>query len=204
MYLTVEGRAEATYEIKRSVFIAVAKGVDGIDDGIAFVKEIKQKYPDARHNCYAIVCADGQKLSDDGEPSGTAGQPILQVIKNKGLSDVAVVVTRYFGGIKLGANGLVASYTKAAADALDNAKTVVVKESKVGVIECDYPDYRKIGEVVEKYGLTLDTAYDDRIKIRFAVPTSDIERLETALSETTAGKTKPTYERVEKIKYKEE
>lgn len=203
MYLTVVGVAEAEYEIKRSVFLAKAKGVESVDEGVAFVKEIKSRYPDARHNCYAVLCSDGQKFSDDGEPSGTAGQPILQAIKNKGLNNVALVVTRYFGGIKLGANGLTASYAKAACDALSVAETVLVKESKVGFVSCDYTDYRKINDLVQKFGLVLSTEYGDGATIRFAVPIEDAVKLEGSLAEATAGKIKPTYLSVENIKYHE-
>ena len=204
MYRTVEGSAEATYEIKKSVFLAKVKGVGGIDEGVAYVKEIKKAYPDARHNCYAVLCHDGQKFSDDGEPSGTAGQPILQAIKNKGLCDVAVVVTRYFGGIKLGANGLVTSYTKAASDACDKAKTALVKESRTGTVGCDYADYRKIGELIEKYGRVLSTEYGDGATIRFAVPTENETTLSAAVLEATAGRTQATYGPVENVKYNEE
>ena len=204
MYRTVEGRAEATYEIKKSVFLAKVAGVSGIDEGVAFVKEIKKAYPDARHNCYAVLCHDGQKFSDDGEPSGTAGQPIMQVLKNKGLSDVAVVVTRYFGGIKLGANGLVTSYTKAASDACDKAKTALVKESRIGTVECDYADSRKIGELVEKFGKVLSTEYGDGTKIIFAVPQENVDPLSLSMAEATAGKTQATYGPVENVKYNEE
>ena len=204
MFWTVEGCAEATYEIKKSVFIAKVKGVSGVDEGVEFVKEVKQKYPDARHNCYAVLCRDGQKFSDDGEPSGTAGQPILQVIKNKNLCDVAVVVTRYFGGIKLGANGLVTSYTKSATDAMDSAVRVVVKESKVGEVIIDYPDLRKISDIVNRFGQVAETQYDDRIKISFSVPVEEEDNLNSALAEATAGRVTATYYAVKNVKYNEE
>ncbi|MBR1747325.1 MAG: YigZ family protein [Clostridia bacterium] len=203
MFRTVEGSAEATYEIKKSVFIARIKGVNGVDEGVAFVKDVKSRHTDARHNCYAVLCCDGQKFSDDGEPSGTAGQPILQAIKNSGLCDVALVVTRYFGGIKLGANGLVTSYQRAASEAIEKATTVVVKASDVGEISCDYTDYRKTNELLERFGKVLSTDYGDGITIRYAVPVEERGKLDELLAESTAGRVKATYSGVENIKYNE-
>ena len=203
-YKILKSGGEAECELKKSRFIAHLQAVETEADAQEFVARMKKQYYDARHNCYAVLCCDGQKFSDDGEPSGTAGQPIMQVLKNKGLCDVAVVVTRYFGGIKLGANGLVTSYAKAASDAMDNAKTVLVKESKIGTVECDYTDYRRLNDLVLRYGKVLSTEYGDGAKITFAVPTEKEGELTASVAEATAGKTQATYQTVENVQYNED
>ena len=200
-YLTVEGVAKAEYEIQHSVFIAQIKGVDGIEEGLDFVKSVSKQYSDATHNCYAINCFDGQKFSDDGEPQGTAGQPIIQAVKKNELSNVALVVTRYFGGIKLGAGGLVTSYTKAAVDAINAAGKVVVKESLVGKISVDYGAYRKVNEGIIKYGKVLNTSFDEGAEMTFAIPVGKEEELIKTVAEITAGKCAPVFTETRFVKY---
>ena len=112
---SVYGRADAEYVIKKSRFIATVCEVKSEDEAAAFIEEMKKKYWDARHNCSAYqVGPDGrfQRSSDDGEPAGTAGRPILEVLKKQGLTNTAIVVTRYFGGIKLGASGRIRAYSR--------------------------------------------------------------------------------------------
>ena len=188
-YLTVDGEATATYEIQRSVFICSVKGIENYEEGVAYYKEIAKKYSDATHNCYAIVCRDGQqKFFDDGEPQGTAGMPILQVLKKSDLSNVVAVVTRYFGGIKLGAGGLVASYTKSCADAITAAKiTKVLFCDKISVY-APYSDYKRITDVVKTRGIIDSTEFSDEVTINFSVPVEDTEKLMESLNELTAGK----------------
>ena len=109
-YLTVDGVTENTVEIKRSKFIATLSHVESGEDAEAFVRAVRKRYPDATHNCYAYIAdelGNETRFSDDGEPGGRAGQPMLEVLKKRGVVRAAVVVTRYFGGIKLGAGGLV-------------------------------------------------------------------------------------------------
>lgn len=116
-YLTVRPEGETEIEINRSRFISYVKRVETQEEAVAFIQEIKKKHWDATHNCSAYIVGENdqfQKMDDDGEPSGTAGKPILEVIKKKGLKDTAIVVTRYFGGIKLGAGGLIRAYGKSA------------------------------------------------------------------------------------------
>ena len=114
-YRFIDGEYEIRYEVKRSVFIATAKGELDEDGAESFIKSVRKRYPDATHNCYAYVSdelGNRTRFSDDGEPGGTAGQPILEVLKKQGLVKSAVVVTRYFGGIKLGAGGLVGVFRR--------------------------------------------------------------------------------------------
>ncbi len=121
IYYAAEKSGQNEIVIERSRFITSCAYVESEEDARAFVSSVKKKYGDATHNCYAYVAEFGNvtKSSDDGEPSGTAGVPILEVIKNKKLVNTCVVVTRYFGGIKLGAGGLVRAYSKSAQEALD-------------------------------------------------------------------------------------
>ena len=185
-YLTVDGEATATYEIQRSVFICSVKGIETYEEGVAYYKAVTKKYSDATHNCYAIVCRDGQqKFFDDGEPQGTAGMPILQVLKKSNLSNVVAVVTRYFGGIKLGAGGLVASYTKSCADAIAAAKFLFC--DKISVY-APYSDYKKIADVVKTQGIIDSTEFSDEVTINFSVPVENTEKLLESLNELTAGK----------------
>jgi uncharacterized YigZ family protein len=116
-YITVRPEGQTEIEINRSRFISYVKRVETQEEAVAFIQEIKKKHWDATHNCSAYIVGEHdqyQKMDDDGEPSGTAGKPILEVIKKKGLKDTAIVVTRYFGGIKLGAGGLIRAYGKSA------------------------------------------------------------------------------------------
>ncbi|MDE7300610.1 MAG: YigZ family protein, partial [Clostridia bacterium] len=120
-FLSVNGECVTEKVIEKSRFIATSRHVDGEEEAKAFIDEVRARYKDATHNCYAYVADDKGnflRFSDDGEPQGTAGMPILEVIKNCNLKQTAVVVTRYFGGIKLGAGGLVRAYAGAAAENL--------------------------------------------------------------------------------------
>ncbi len=145
MFTADNGKSEI--EIKRSRFIGVIKKADDEACARKIINEVKKEHSQAKHNCYAyIVTEDGQervKYSDDGEPQGTAGLPILNVLKARGLNGVACVVTRYFGGIKLGAGGLVRAYTDAASSAVDNAKVAELVECACFSINFSYENYKK-------------------------------------------------------------
>ncbi|MBQ9276829.1 MAG: YigZ family protein [Clostridia bacterium] len=179
-------------EIKRSRFIATAKGELNQEEAEAFVKSIKKKYPDATHNCYAYVAdelGNIARFSYDGEPGGTAGQPILDVIRKQGLVKTAVVVTRYFGGIKLGAGGLVGAYSEACADVLSTSKIVEKKECKRVAIRSDY----SIFATVEKYLFKteckpLGFEYGDEVSGEIVVPLDAVDAFVEAINELTSGK----------------
>ena len=138
LYTTIEREAVAEFEEKKSIFIGHALPVRTEDEAAAFVKELKNKYRDATHNVYAYVLGDGtvQRYSDDGEPQGTAGMPVLDVIRKSGCTDTAVVVTRYFGGTLLGAGGLVRAYSHAAKLALDEAHVITYEKYAVLKLVC--------------------------------------------------------------------
>jgi len=188
-YLTIEEEACATIEIRRSVFICNIRHIESFDEGMDYVKAISAKYSDARHNCYAIITRSlEQKFSDDGEPQGTAGMPILQTIKNKNLVDVAAVVTRYFGGIKLGASGLISAYTKSIANALEIAKVINKKESYIGQITTTYAEHQSFLHQTRDYEIIiLDTQYGDSVEYIIGVPIDKKDDVERVIAMVTNG-----------------
>lgn len=181
-YLSATGETTHEIVIQRSRFICTLKRIDGFDDALSFVKSVKKKYSDATHNCYAFIsnaAGTEQRFSDDGEPQGTAGQPMLEVLKKKGILMTAAVVTRYFGGVKLGAGGLVSAYTRAVAETVENAKIV---KNVVGVsleIKCGYEMYNALLQALkDKVFATLSTDFADNIKMTIAVPKEDADNIE--------------------------
>lgn len=145
--ITLSNAAEESYEVKKSVFIANAKPVNSAEEAMEFVDEIRRKYPDARHNVYAWIVKGEvlmQKYSDDGEPSGTGGLPVLSVLTKNDITDAAVVVTRYFGGILLGKGGLIRAYTKAAALAVREANPMTLEMCIRFAVEVDYKMSEKL------------------------------------------------------------
>ena len=188
----VSGEYMIENEIKRCRFIAAAKGELDQDGAEAFVKSIKKKYPDATHNCYAYVAdelGNIARFSDDGEPGGTAGQPILDVIKKQGLKKTAIVVTRYFGGIKLGAGGLVGAYSEAASDVLGLATILEKKECKRVAVKCDYSTF----SAVEKYLFKTECKplgfdYGDEVSGKIVIPLDGVQAFAAAITEITSGR----------------
>ncbi len=181
-YLSATGETTHEIVIQRSRFICTLKRIDGFDDALSFVKSVKKKYSDATHNCYAFIsnaAGTEQRFSDDGEPQGTAGQPMLEVLKKKGIFMTATVVTRYFGGVKLGAGGLVSAYTRAVAETVENAKIV---KNVVGVsleIKCGYEMYNALLQALkDKVFATLSTDFADNVKMTIAVPKEDADNIE--------------------------
>lgn len=181
-YLSATGETTREIVIQRSRFICTLKRIDGFDDALSFVKSVKKKYSDATHNCYAFIsnaAGTEQRFSDDGEPQGTAGQPMLEVLKKKEIFMTAAVVTRYFGGVKLGAGGLVSAYTRAVAETVENAKIV---KNVVGVsleIKCGYEMYNALLQALKgKIFATLSTDFADNVKMTIAVPKEDADNIE--------------------------
>ncbi|MBR4800513.1 MAG: YigZ family protein [Clostridia bacterium] len=188
----VSGEYRIENEIKRSRFIATAKGELDQDEAEAFVKSIKKKYPDATHNCYAYVAdelGNVTRFSDDGEPSGTAGQPILDVIRKQGLVKTAIVVTRYFGGVKLGAGGLVGAYSGAAADVLIASKILEKKECKRVRVKTDYSTFSSLEKFLFKTECKpLGFEYGDDVIGEIIVPTDGVESFVESLKELSSGR----------------
>lgn len=177
--------------IEKSTFIGYAKPVKTEEEAVIFVNEIKKKHKDATHNVWAYTVGPTmniQRYSDDGEPQGTAGIPTLEVIKKEDLRDVVVVVTRYFGGIKLGAGGLVRAYTKGAKVGLEAAKIidkVLYKEVKIGI---DYNQLGKVQNEIMNLGYFIkDTLYTDNVEIIVYAKLEDVGALTSRMTDITSA-----------------
>ena len=177
---------------KKSRFISIALNVDSPQQALDYVNSIKKKYYDARHNCYAYICGnDGQekRFSDDGEPSGTAGKPMLDVLEGFGVTNCLVVVTRYFGGTLLGTGGLVKAYSSAAKEALENDGLAEEVCGIRGFITVDYNSVGKLNYILSAGGIyVLDTAYEENVKLDIVGEIADINRLKPTLNDAFAGR----------------
>ena len=165
-YKTVLNNAEAEMIERKSRFIGYCRPVKNQDEAIAFINEIRAMHRQATHNVYAYVLREdnAMRYSDDGEPAGTAGVPVLEVIKKEGLTDICVVVTRYFGGILLGAGGLVRAYGKSAKLGIDAAERVEKIYCKLYLIRCDYSTYGKLEYAINTEGYILkDCAFENDV-----------------------------------------
>ena len=171
-YKTVREATQAEFTEKKSVFIGYISPVSGEQAAKDFIEEIKKKHADATHNVYAYILEGTEiaRFSDDGEPQGTAGMPVLEVIKREGLCGVVIVVTRYFGGILLGAGGLVRAYAKAAKMAIDAAGVCEFRPFTEFRLSVDYTHYEKIKKELEPHGVKLDSCdFSDKVVFDLAV-----------------------------------
>jgi len=196
IYKTTAENGTASYEIQKSRFIAYTSHVETEAEARDFVAAIKKKHFDARHNCSAwVLGADSsqQKSNDDGEPGGTAGNPILEAIKQHGLTNVVVVVTRYFGGIKLGAGGLIRAYSHTASLGLEATPCLEVKPFCLMEAEMDYSLLGTVENWIRNEELrTGETAYLDKVTVRLLVEPADCETISTELTNLTAAQCKIT------------
>ncbi len=200
LYTTLEKEASAEFTEKKSVFIGYACPVKSEDEAVEFIKKIRHKHGDATHNCYAYELNGGSiaRYSDDGEPQGTAGVPILDVIKKSGATDCCVVVTRYFGGILLGAGGLVRAYANGAKIALEAANIVTYESYTEFRVVCDYSEYQKLNYELPKYGIIVDASdFGGSVTLKLACKRALFADFEAKLLEMFAGKigTEPLGER---------
>ena len=188
-YKTLRGTAVYEYEEKRSRFIATAAFADTEEKALAVLGAVRAANRTARHNVYAYVLQNGRtRSSDDGEPAKTAGTPVLEAIGHAGVSDVIVVVTRYFGGILLGTGGLVRAYTAAASGALQRAELVSMRL----VVDCSvrvaYPLFEQAQRIIAASGAKLEEpVYDDAVTLRWRMPAGGEEPLCAKLGELTRG-----------------
>lgn len=191
-YKAVESEFEELIVISRSKFITTLIPITSQEDAQEKLKIIKKKYSDATHNCYAYISSENaqeQKFSDDGEPQGTAGAPILEVLKKRKVYMTLAVVTRYFGGIKLGASGLVGAYSSCVASAIDKAKIVEYKESIEIIVNTDYSTYKKLQEIIENNeGKVLNIDYSDNVVIDAVIVGNKIDDVIAKIVDTSNGK----------------
>lgn len=177
-------------EEKKSRFIATIEPVSSEEEASAFISEIKKKYWDARHNCSAFVIGEkGEKTrcSDDGEPSGTAGRPMLDILTREHITDACVVVTRYFGGTLLGTGGLVRAYSAAVAEGLKACTLIEKKHGFLAGITCDYNDYDRIRNLAEKKGYHI-AGIDYGQKVVINMIADDPGRLSADITDLTSGR----------------
>jgi uncharacterized YigZ family protein len=191
-YLTVSKEAAAEIEEKKSRFIATARPVSSEQEAQDFINRLKARYWDATHNVYAYyICAGNvvQKFSDDGEPSGTAGLPVLEAIKKAGVQDVAVVVTRYFGGTLLGASGLVRAYGKSASLGIEAAGIVRKMLCVETCIAMEYSLLGKLQAVMASKGYSVkDTTYTDNVVMEVYVPVDEFDPFSAMVTEASNGR----------------
>ena len=189
--ITVSGYGESLYEVKRSKFIGYCKPVLTAQEANDFVDEIRRKHADARHNVYAWILKKEislQKYSDDGEPSGTAGLPVMSVLTKNEVTDCAIVVTRYFGGILLGKGGLVRAYTKAAALALKEAGPKVMEMCAVMNFRCDYSSYDRLVFEINNHGYVISrTDFGADVDIDVTVPLDMVEGFSDFMIQVSNG-----------------
>ena len=189
-YFTVSEAAEASFIEKRSEFIGYISPVRTNDEAVEFINTIKAKHRKAKHNVYAYILRQDNisRYSDDGEPQGTAGVPVLDVLQKRGLTDVCVVVTRYFGGILLGGGGLVRAYSHAAALACDAAHTMNMCLCHRISISSDYGMYGKISYVLPNFDtITVSSDFADDVKLEVLVLSERLDALRKELVEITNG-----------------
>lgn len=190
-YKTVEKEASDFFIEKKSKFIGYAKPVKTQEDALEFISKIKSKHWDATHNVYAYVLRENnmQRYSDDGEPSGTAGVPVLDVMLKESLVDVCVVATRYFGGTLLGAGGLVRAYSHTSKIALEAAGIITMAQCSVMSAEVDYSFYDRLNILLSDFSaVILDTSFSDKVCVEFSVKENIVDLLNAKLIDVSNGK----------------
>ncbi|HJB56956.1 MAG TPA: YigZ family protein [Candidatus Flavonifractor intestinipullorum] len=189
-YLVPTGASESEFVEKRSRFIGHVWPVESEEEARAHIEAMKKRYHDARHNCWCYLLREGGlvRYSDDGEPQGTAGQPMLSVFQKEEVTNVCCVVTRYFGGILLGAGGLVRAYTRGAKDALDAAGISVVRRWVEVAVPCPYALFERMKLEVEAHGGVLgESEYGAEVTVRALLPEGAVEPFQARVTELTAG-----------------
>ena len=191
-YLVLLEGGEGVYEEKRSRFLATVRRCDSEDMAAAFLEEMRKKYWDARHHCSAFVIGSRGELtrcSDDGEPAGTAGRPMLEVLTGSGVRNVAVVVSRYFGGVLLGTGGLVRAYTQAVKAGLANSRIGRMRPGWEVELTTDYNGIGRVLYVLRSRGLgPVSAEYGERVELKVLAPAEELEVLQKELTEATSGR----------------
>ena len=189
-YKTVSAAADAELTEKRSRFIGYCKPVATEQEATDFISQIRSKHWDARHNVYAYSLREGniKRYSDDGEPSGTAGMPVLETITKNEIYDVCIVVTRYFGGVLLGTGGLVRAYSQSAKLALEAGQVVLMENCAVCTVHCSYNQYGKLASLItEAASAPDDVVYAADVAICFHIKPEILPWLSKKIADATAG-----------------
>lgn len=190
-YKTIAERCEARFIEKKSEFIGFLAPVSEEEEAVKFIAEIRAGNPKARHNCYAYILRENNiaRHSDDGEPQGTAGAPIYEVLRKEGLTDVVCVVTRYFGGILLGAGGLTRAYAKAASDAVGAASIRLFAEAVLLEITLDYSLYGRLAAIYAEFGAKIcSEEFSEQVKSSVYVRTEHAKALSERICDACCGK----------------
>lgn len=196
---TIGERVDHEFEIKRSRFICHLQPVASVADADAFIAAIRKEFWDARHNCVAMVTGlhgEQARSSDDGEPSGTAGVPMLEVLRRRGMTDLVAVVTRYFGGVKLGAGGLVRAYGQAVSDTLDRARIVRRRALTQATVEVPHAHAGRIDNLLRDWAAAHDAVlggveYGAAARLTAWVPADALDALRDAMAAWSSGALEP-------------
>ena len=188
-YYIPSGPGEAEFTQKRSRFLGHVRMAESEEEARAFIAEMKRKYYDARHNCWCYAIKDGpERYSDDGEPQGSAGIPMLEVLRRRGVTNAVCVVTRYFGGVLLGTGGLLRAYTQSAADALDAAGVAVVRAWTEAEARCSYAQAERMKTEAAALGaVTEDVVYGADVTLKLLIPREKTEAVKARLFDASAG-----------------
>ncbi len=188
-YLIPAGAGEAEFTEKRSRFLGHVRMVETEDAARDFISEMKRKYYDARHNCWCYSIQGGpERYSDDGEPQGSAGIPMLEVLRRRGVTNAVCVVTRYFGGVLLGTGGLLRAYTKSTADALDAAGLAAVRPWAETELDCTYGQLEKLkSETAAAGGVLEDVVYGSGVTLKVLVRAEEAETFAARIFDRSAG-----------------
>lgn len=191
-YFTVNGETENVIVIERSKFICNLKGISSEAEAKAFVESIKKRHTLATHYCYAYIADENalnQKFSDDGEPQGTAGLPMLEVLKNKRVYKAVAVVTRYFGGVKLGTGGLTRAYSNSVSECLKVANVINMSDATTLKIKIDYDKYSKLIKFLDSKDVSiLSTQFDNDVMVELAVKNNVIDTFIKTIVDAFSGK----------------
>ena len=201
-YKTIARRCEARFIEKKSEFIGYLCPVQTEEQAVAFIEEIRAMHRKATHNCYAYILRENNaaRHSDDGEPGGTAGVPIYEVLRKEGLTDVCCVVTRYFGGVLLGAGGLVRAYTKGAKDAVDAAQIKCMAEAVKLAVTVDYGLYGRLAQVFADFDARVeDERFADNVRIVLHIRAENSQKLTDKLVDVCNGAV--SVEEIEKLNF---
>ena len=192
-YTTVAGRATAEFTERRSRFLSAIEPIRSEAEAQEKIAAVKKEYFDARHTVYAYVLRDGQvrRYSDDGEPQGTAGMPVLEVLERRGLTDCLVTVTRYFGGILLGTGGLTRAYSHAAALAADAAEPVRMRRCVQVQIRCDYAAYGWLSPLLLELGQVTGSDFAEEVVLSAVIPQDAFDTVRHRITEQSAGRLQP-------------